>query len=93
MKTPFHYALALGMLITGSTNTISTKAADLVNTQSRYGTTVQFQHPFFQALCSESCCWSRPSRAARCRSAGPQRPSLSAPLREAFARRLAARVC
>jgi len=51
MKTAFHYALALGMLITGSTNTISTKAADLVNTQSRYGTTVQFNHPFFQALC------------------------------------------
>ena len=43
--------LALGMLITGSLNTITTKAADKVNTLDRYGDTVNFNHPFFQALC------------------------------------------
>ena len=47
----FHILLALGMLITGSINTISTKAADLAPTTNRYGESVKFNHPFFQALC------------------------------------------
>ena len=47
----FHLLLALGMLITGSVNTISTKAADLAPTTNRYGESVKFNHPFFQALC------------------------------------------
>jgi len=51
MKTLFHWMLALGMLITGSINTISTKAADQAWTTNRYGERVQFNHPFFQAVC------------------------------------------
>ena len=58
MKT-FHLLLAAGMLITGSINTISTKAADQAKTTNRYGESVAFNHPFFQALCmfmGESLC-------------------------------------
>jgi len=47
----FHILLAVGMLVTGSINTISTKAADLAPTTNRYGEQVTFNHPFFQALC------------------------------------------
>ena len=47
----FKVTLALGMLVTGSINTISTKAADQATTTNRYGESVQFNHPFFQALC------------------------------------------
>ena len=50
MKT-FHLILAAGMLITGSLNTISTKAADQQTTINRYDEKVAFNHPFFQALC------------------------------------------
>jgi drug/metabolite transporter (DMT)-like permease len=58
MKT-LHLLLAAGMLITGSVNTISTKAADQATTVNRYGESVSFNHPFFQALCmflGESLC-------------------------------------
>jgi len=51
MKTLFHWMLALGMLITGSINTLSTKAADQAYSTDRYGQSVQFNHPFFQAVC------------------------------------------
>lgn len=45
----FHLLLALGMLITGSLNTISTKAADNGTAVNRYGDNVAFNHPFVQA--------------------------------------------
>ena len=37
MLTTFGWALAAGMLITGSINTLSTKAADLETATNRYG--------------------------------------------------------
>jgi len=39
--TPYGLFLAFGMLFTGSTNTLSTKAADLSTAQDRYGNTVR----------------------------------------------------
>lgn len=39
------------MMITGSLNTITTKAADNFTTQDRYGNAVTFNHPFVQAAC------------------------------------------
>lgn len=48
MKTLFDYMLALGMMITGSVNTISTKAADQVHAENKHGDVVLFNHPFFQ---------------------------------------------
>ena len=49
--TTFKLSLAAGMLLTGSLNTLSTKAADQATTTNRYGESVNFNHPFFQALC------------------------------------------
>ena len=46
----FGWALAAGMLITGSINTLSTKAADLQTAQNRYGNIAYFNHPFVQAV-------------------------------------------
>jgi len=47
---PFHLFLALGMLLTGTTNTLSNKAADQMTSTDRYGNTTSFNHPFLQAL-------------------------------------------
>ena len=46
----FAWALAAGMLITGSINTLSTKAADLQTATNKYGNTAYFNHPFVQAV-------------------------------------------
>ena len=48
--TTFQIALAVGMLITGSINTLSTKAADLQTATNRYGNNAYFSHPFVQAV-------------------------------------------
>lgn len=46
MKTYFHYFLALGMLITGSVNTLSTKWADQQCAVGAYGDQKHlFVHP------------------------------------------------
>jgi len=47
--SPFALFLALGMLITGSLNTLTTKEADNLTATDRYGNTVAFNHPFVQA--------------------------------------------
>ncbi|KAA0178425.1 hypothetical protein FNF27_00274 [Cafeteria roenbergensis] len=50
MKTYFHYFLALGMLITGSVNTLSTKWADQQCAVGAYGDHKHlFVHPFVQS--------------------------------------------
>lgn len=49
MKTVFHYMLALGMLLTGSINTLSTKWADKQCSVGRHGISHPFVHPFVQA--------------------------------------------
>ena len=41
----FQILLALGMLVTGSVNTLTTKAADQTATTNRYGDSVEFNHP------------------------------------------------
>jgi len=46
----YAWALAAGMLITGSINTLSTKAADFEVSINRYGDKAVFNHPFVQAL-------------------------------------------
>ena len=60
MRTTFALGLALGMLITGSINTISTKLADLQSAPGADGSPVHpFNHPFFQAalmFLGESLC-------------------------------------
>lgn len=50
MRTVFHYVLALGMLITGSINTLSTKWADQQCSVGRSGESHPFVHPFVQAV-------------------------------------------
>lgn len=47
---PFALFLALGMLITGSLNTLTTKEADNLTSTDRYGNVVAFSHPFVQAV-------------------------------------------
>lgn len=47
--TVFHWLLALGMLVTGSVNTLSTKAADNQCSVNKNGWNVNFNHPFVQA--------------------------------------------
>jgi hypothetical protein len=42
--------IALGMIITGSVNTISTKLADVTSSENRYGEKTQFNHPFVQVF-------------------------------------------
>jgi drug/metabolite transporter (DMT)-like permease len=67
MTTSFALILAVGMLITGSINTISTKLADNQNVTGLDPTTPHtFNHPFFQAVLmflGESLClltfWSK----------------------------------
>ena len=49
MSVVFNLVLALGMLITGSLNTISTKAADNEVVVDSYGKSTNFNHPFVQA--------------------------------------------
>jgi len=44
------FALALGMVITGSVNTLSTKLADQTESVGIDNTVHTFEHPFFQAL-------------------------------------------
>jgi hypothetical protein len=48
--TPFQWSLAAGMLVTGSVNTLSTKAADLLTAVNRYGNVAYFSHPFVQCV-------------------------------------------
>jgi hypothetical protein len=45
MKTLFHYMLALGMLITGSINTLSTKWADRQCSEGVGQSYTMFVHP------------------------------------------------
>ena len=47
---PFALFLALGMLITGSLNTLTTKEADNLTAKDRHGNEVAFSHPFVQAV-------------------------------------------
>ena len=48
--SPYAWALAAGMLLTGSINTLSTKAADFEVSLNRYGDNPTFSHPFVQAM-------------------------------------------
>jgi drug/metabolite transporter (DMT)-like permease len=55
----FEAFLALGMLITGSINTLATKLADTQSTKDLDGDKSKFNHPFVQALSmfmGELCC-------------------------------------
>lgn len=50
--TPFQWFLAFGMLVTGSANTLTTKAADTITVEGRDGYPAhEFDHPFAQAWC------------------------------------------
>eukprot|EP01138_Halocafeteria_seosinensis_P001550 gb/GECG01001588.1/.p1 GENE.gb/GECG01001588.1/~~gb/GECG01001588.1/.p1 ORF type:complete len:410 (+),score=26.20 gb/GECG01001588.1/:1-1230(+) len=50
MRTLFHYMLALGMLISGSINTLATKWADKIKSCGILeGEKRKFDHPFYQA--------------------------------------------
>ena len=50
MRTVAHYMLALGMLITGSVNTLTTKLADKQRSEGVKGDRHFFTHPFFQVI-------------------------------------------
>jgi drug/metabolite transporter (DMT)-like permease len=77
MSVVFNLVLALGMLITGSLNTISTKAADNEVVTDSYGKSTNFNHPFVQAagmFIGEASCivvyfittwWARRQAAAK----------------------------
>jgi len=55
----FAIFLGVGMIVTGSVNTLSTKLADVTSSKGIDGTTRDFEHPFFQALgmfLGELCC-------------------------------------
>ena len=51
MKTWIHVLLAVGMLVTGSINTLTTAGADKVKSRNRSGAVASFDHPFSQVLC------------------------------------------
>ena len=50
MRTVSDYILALGMLITGSINTLTTKLADTERSEGVKGDKHLFKHPFFQVI-------------------------------------------
>ena len=88
MTSTFAIVLALGMLITGSINTISTKLADIQNvtgTSSAFGGRQHtFNHPFFQAVLmflGESLClftfWGKRAWCDKNKNKSSQQPLLS----------------
>jgi len=50
MALGYHAFLALGMVVTGSLNTLSTKLADVTEAEGLDGDKTEFNHPFVQAL-------------------------------------------
>jgi len=59
MRTLRDWSLALGMLVTGSANTLTTKYADMQNVKGLDGIKTDFNHPFFQTagmFLGESLC-------------------------------------